>query len=81
MAVILELAAGDTLVVGTGTRIRMVSKSGQRARLSIESHEDVERIKAGDPVPPVTVTQAKPMAPPAQPAAAQPFLRRATPTS
>jgi hypothetical protein len=74
MAVILELAPGDTLVVGTGTRIRMVQKSGQRARLAIDSHEDVERIKAGDEVPPLAGKTSAPAAPAAP---VKPFLRRA----
>jgi hypothetical protein len=80
MAVILELAPGDTLVVGNGTRIRMVAKSGQRARLSIDSHEDVERVKAGDPVPAMQSAHAGPVAKTSVPDPAQPFLRR-VPTS
>lgn len=78
MAVILELAPGDTLVVGPATRIRMVHKSGQRARLAIDSDMDVERIKAGDPLPPVA-EQAPTRSPaPTAPTntAPQPFLQR-----
>jgi hypothetical protein len=52
MAYYMELAPGDTLVVGDGTRISVERKSGQRTRLKIESDQDVERIKAGEPVPP-----------------------------
>lgn len=81
MAVILELAPGDTLVVGPATRIRMVHKSGQRARLAIDSDMEVERIKAGEPLPPVA---APPPARSQAPATAlnavpQPFLQRRLP--
>lgn len=83
MAVMLELAPGDTLVVGNGTRIRMVAKSGQRARLAIDSREDVERVKAGEAVPPMDQPAKKqaittPMAAVPTPASntPQPFLRR-----
>jgi hypothetical protein len=79
MAVMLDLAPGDTLVVGTGTRIRMVQKSGQRARLAIDSHEDVERIKAGEDVPPLTSKTTAPATPTAA-TPVTPFLRRATAT-
>lgn len=83
MAVLLELAPGDTLVVGGSTRIRMVQKSGQRARLAIDSHEDVERIKAGDPVPPISAAAPVKAAPTQTPAQAPvvPFLQRHAPTS
>lgn len=65
MAVFIELDPGDTLAIGPRTRVRLERKSGQRARLRIESDEDIERVKAGDEPPPM-------VAPPARP-----FLRRA----
>lgn len=76
MAVILELAPGDTLVVGPATRIRMVHKSGQRARLAIDSDMEVERIKAGEPLPPAAAPAPPRPAAPAASAAPQPFLQR-----
>lgn len=75
MAVFMELAPGDTLIVGR-SRIRLERKSGGRARLAIDSHEDVERIKAGDAVPPAAPKAAAPVAAPAQP---MPVLRRPVP--
>lgn len=51
MAVYLDLAAGDTLLIGSNTRIRLERKSGGRARLRIESSQDVDHVKAGDDLP------------------------------
>lgn len=79
MAVYMELAQGDTLLLGD-SRIRLERKSGQRARLMIDSTLDIDRIKAGDPVP-----EVKPSAP-VKPTAAHPnnplpFLKRPTPAA
>jgi hypothetical protein len=63
MAYYMELAPGDTLVVGDGTRISVERKSGQRTRLKIESDQDVERIKAGEPVPARQITKPPSPAP------------------
>jgi hypothetical protein len=82
MAVYIELAAGDTLVVGQ-TRIRLEKKTGQRARLSIDSDDDIERIQAGEAVPPRrsmprrSTTQNPATAPAAANPKTVPFLRRA----
>lgn len=77
MAVYLELSVGDTLVIGN-SRIRVERKTGQRTRVAIDSAEDVERIKAGDPVPAQQQqnTSAAPAAPSVQPV---PVLRRPAP--
>jgi hypothetical protein len=72
MAVFQELTPGDTLLIGGTTRIRLEHKSGGRARLRIESDQDIERVKAGDPVPATTTAQA----PPAPPDKLRPFLKR-----
>lgn len=78
MAVYIELAQGDTLVIGN-SRIRLERKSGQRARLAIDSAEDVERVKAGDDVPSMKPpTSAAPTAPKSM---SQPFLRRPEPAA
>jgi hypothetical protein len=78
MAVYMELSQGDTLVIGN-SRIRLERKSGQRARLMIDSTDDIDRIKAGDDVPAAKVT------PPAQTAraapTATPFLKRPVPAA
>lgn len=80
MAFFVDLAPGDTLVVGHGTRIVMESKTGQRARLRVDSDQDVERVKAGEIMP----TRAAPAdtaplrTPPEQRAVPQPFLKRRT---
>lgn len=68
MAVYMDLQQGDTLLVGN-SRIRLERKSGQRARLMIDSTEDIERVKAGEPVP--ATRKAAP--------AAAPFLKRPQP--
>ena len=68
MALIQELAPGDTLVIGN-TRIRLERKSGQRARLRIDSDQDVEHVKAGGEQPPATHLEPKRTG-------TQPFLRR-----
>lgn len=43
MALRLDLAPGDVLRIGTGTVIRVESKSGNRTRVSIESDYRVTR--------------------------------------
>lgn len=70
MAVFQELAPGDTLLIGSGTRIRMEHKSGGRARLRIESDQDIERVKAGERLP------ATAPAKPAKTEPSAPFLQR-----
>jgi hypothetical protein len=76
MAVFMELAPGDTLVIGQ-SRIVYERKSGQRARLKVDSHEDVERIKAGEPVPERHAASAPASMPTPRPQE-QPFLKRRT---
>lgn len=71
MAVFQELTPGDTLLIGGTTRIRLEHKSGGRARLRIESDQDIERVKAGEPVP-----ATKAQEPPAPPDKPRPFLKR-----
>lgn len=71
MAVFIELNTGDSLVIGSNTRVRLEHKSGSRARLRIDSSEDIERVKAGEQLPP-----AKEQARPAEPAKPRPFLTR-----
>lgn len=78
MAVYMDLAQGDTLVIG-GSRVRIERKSGQRVRLMIDSQEDIERIKAGDDVPAMKQPATAP-APPA-PASNKPFLQRPVPAA
>lgn len=78
MSVYMELSQGDTLVIGN-SRIRLERKSGQRARLMIDSTEDIDRIKSGDAIPATPV-----IAPPAvtRPAASPaPFLKRPVPAA
>lgn len=75
MAVYMELAPGDTLVVGK-SRIRLERKSGQRARLMIDSAEDIERVKAGEPVPATVPLQAG-----SPPNHVMPFLKRPLPAA
>lgn len=75
MAVFMELAPGDTLIVGK-SRIRMERKSGQRARLAIDSTDDVERIKAGEPLPAPRTTPAPA---PVASTTPMPVLRRPSP--
>lgn len=53
MPVVMELNAGDSLVVGKSI-IRLDRKNGSRARLVIDSSENIERIKAGDKARPAT---------------------------
>lgn len=81
MAFFVDLAPGDTLVVGHGTRIVMESKTGQRARLRVDSDQDVERVKAGESLPTrATSADATPPRPgPEEHVAPQPFLKRRTP--
>lgn len=51
MALHVELGPGDTLRVGTGTLIRMERKAGRRARLAIDSKDDIAHYPAGSPIP------------------------------
>ena len=51
MRVYQELSPGDTLVIGNGTRVTLEHKSGRRARLRIESTEDIEHVQAAAPGP------------------------------
>lgn len=72
MAVYQELTQGDTLIVGS-SRIRLERKSGQRARLMIDSDEDIEVVKAGDSMPDAPAD--------ASPPAPAPFLKRPAPAA
>jgi hypothetical protein len=77
MAFFFELAIGDTLAIGDGTRLVLEKKSGQRARFRIESDQDVERFKVGERVPPMKPAPGRePVVTPAQPAAPRAFLQR-----
>ncbi len=78
MSVFLELAHGDTLMIGS-TRIVMERKSGQRARLKIDSTEDIERIKAGQPVPTAAKQAAAGINPGGGDSTPRPFLQRRLP--
>lgn len=73
MAVFQELAPGDVLMIGPDTRIRMERKSGSRARLRIDSTQDIERVPAGQDAP--QLQAASPPAVTLKPKAG-PFLRR-----
>lgn len=59
MAVVMELNTGDSLVIGKSI-IRLDRKNGSRARLVIDSSENIERIKAGDRMPPSENGSEKP---------------------
>ncbi|CAM5591324.1 hypothetical protein [Rhodanobacter lindaniclasticus] len=74
MAVFQELAPGDVLMIGPDTRIRMERKSGSRARLRIDSTQDIERVPAGQPAPQLQATKT-PAAAATKPQPG-PFLRR-----
>lgn len=78
MAFFLDLAVGDTLLIGD-SQLKLEKKSGQRARLAINSTKDVERIKAGEPVPDLPADQKAPDTAPERPpprTRQAPFLRR-----
>ena len=47
MALLLDVEPGDTVRIGVGTRVRVERKSGQRARLHIESEYSVALDRAG----------------------------------
>lgn len=47
MAAYVEMAAGDALVIGKSI-IKLERKAGQRARLAVDTSEDIEHIKAAD---------------------------------
>lgn len=48
MALFLEVEIGDAVRIGDGTVVRLEAKSGKRARLRIESRDDVNHIRGGD---------------------------------
>jgi hypothetical protein len=78
----MELAQGDTLLLGN-SRIRLERKSGQRARLMIDSTLDIDRIKAGERVPEPDADgdadDGKPARAPTPPKPPMPFLKRPNP--
>lgn len=77
MALHLDVEPGDTIRIGAHTTVRMERKSGQRARLRIESTEDIDQFKAGEPVPPMQAkTLQRAPVPPTPQAPAMPVLRR-----
>ncbi|HET6631511.1 MAG TPA: hypothetical protein VFG73_02230 [Rhodanobacteraceae bacterium] len=47
MALMLELEPGDAVRIGTGTTVRLESKTGARARLRIDSDQNIATLKAG----------------------------------
>ena len=51
MALHIEVEPGDSIRIGPHTTVRMERKSGQRARLRIDSTEDIAQYKAGEAVP------------------------------
>lgn len=71
MAVFMELAPGDVLRIGQSI-VRLEYKTGARARLSVDSTEHIERIKAHDQRTPAPDAPAKP-SPTTEPV---PFLKR-----
>lgn len=77
MAVFMELAPGDTLRIGKSI-VRLEYKTGARARLSVDSAEHIERIKAHGPRAPQTDAPAKPAVPSTEP---MPFLKRPLPAA
>lgn len=48
---IVELKVGDSFVLGDGTRVTLLEKSGQRARLNVVAADkvkvDIRRVKPG----------------------------------
>lgn len=74
MALHLDVEPGDTIRIGDHTTVRMERKSGQRARLRIESSEDINQFKAGEPLPDATLQRNTTISPPSKPAT--PVLRR-----
>ena len=48
MALFLEVEPGDEVRIGSTTVVRMERKSGQRARLRIQSEDDVHHVKPGE---------------------------------
>lgn len=48
----MDMAVGDTLLIGEGTQLRLKHKSGHRARLAIDSSESVDLVKRGQQPPP-----------------------------
>jgi hypothetical protein len=77
MALFLELEPGDQVRIGKTTVVRMERKSGQRARLRIQSTDDVDHVKAGGEA--AAPTPAEPSAAATAPAAVAPgapFTRR-----
>lgn len=72
MAVFMELAPGDVLRIGKSV-VRLEYKTGARARLSVESGEHIERIKAHDARAQAPGQSAAPAAAAQEPV---PFLQR-----
>ncbi|GEM_PF-7123746 len=50
MALKLDLAPGDAVRIGDSV-IKLEEKSGKRARISIDSNEDIQAYKAGAKIP------------------------------
>lgn len=81
MALFLDLDNGDAVRIGEGTVVRLEAKSGKRARLRIESSEDVEHVKGAEPTT-AGLQRAAPVVdtPAPAPAASEPeksrFVRR-----
>ena len=48
MALLLDVEIGDAVRIGDGTVVRLEAKSGKRARLRIESRDDVNHVRGGD---------------------------------
>lgn len=80
MAVYQELAQGDTLML-ENSRIRLERKSGQRARLMIDSDLDIEVVKAGEPIPAETTAPSLSASTPPPATAPAPFLKRPSPAA
>lgn len=49
MALHLEVLPGESIVIGTGTRITVEDKSGKKVRVRIDSSDTVRLNKAGEP--------------------------------
>jgi hypothetical protein len=77
MALFLEVEPCDELRIGRST-VRIERKSGQKARLRIDSPDDVHHVKPGEE-PPAPAETAPPPASPEPPTASAPFTRAARP--
>jgi hypothetical protein len=49
MAKLIDIRPGEVIRIGADTLVTMEHKSGQRARLRIETNESVSHLKAVDP--------------------------------